>query len=74
MTKLRFVERLVPIREEGPYKISHTVRVLQQYGEIEQPTNSTDSDGNPIYDGPTVQGWFDVPLVTESAADTEGKQ
>ena len=59
MTKLRFVERKL-----NPHSGVYT-RILQQYGEIEQPPNSTDGEGNPVYDGPTVEGWFDVPLVTD---------
>jgi hypothetical protein len=62
MSKLRFVMKNVP---DYPGALSGTVkRVLQQYGEIEQAPNSADGEGNPIYDGLTVEGWQDVPLVT----------
>jgi hypothetical protein len=66
VNKLRFIERQGPI--ERP-----TIRVLQYYGEIEQAPNSTDGEGNPIYDGPTIEGWQDVPLVTTSSAVTGEK-
>jgi hypothetical protein len=37
-------------------------RILQQY--LETPRADD-------YDGPTTMGWYDVPLVTESAVDGE---
>ena len=67
MSKLRFIEQSVLINKEGPWENRTTVRVLQQYGEIEQPPNTTDGEGNPIYDGPTIEGWSDVPLVTQAS-------
>lgn len=72
MSKLRFIERSEVVRREGCYESFSTQRVLQQYGEIEQAPNSTDGDGNPIYDGPTVEGWYDVPLVVEGSPASGG--
>jgi hypothetical protein len=42
---------------------SDTPAVLEFFGEIEHAPNSTDGEGNPIYDGPTEQGWQPVPIV-----------
>lgn len=56
MSKLRFIKRVHYYADDVC-----AFHILQQYGEIEQSPNSIDSEGNPIYDGPTIEGWYDVP-------------
>jgi hypothetical protein len=66
--ELRFKKRTAYF-DDAP----RTHHILQVYGEIEQAPNSTDGEGNPIYDGPTIEGWYDVPVVDEFASDAAGE-
>lgn len=55
--RLRFIERVVPAPEYGE-GVGKTVRILQQWWEVENPTDA-------LHNNVPVGEWRDVPLEKE---------